>query len=354
MTTSEVWTYQSYEAMMEDLERRGLGDGLPVVPASPQRVGEFIASSGRDADEVIGKIPPAWAPVTIEKIAINSAMAGCRPEYMPVVVAAVEAMMDDRFNLIGVQATTAPHSPMILVSGPIADRIKMNSRSGAFGGGSRANSTIGRAIRLLMINLGGAAPGVGDMSTQGQPSKFSYCFAENEADSPWEPYRVSLGYSPDESIVTVAALENPHNIHDSASYTAEDLLTTVCAAMVGGGTNSVYLGTSEQFLFLSPEHAAVIANDGFSRRDIQEFIFQHARLPSAMIGKAQFDFLRYHHSQKPYYHSLGLDAQRLDRIPIITCPEDLGVLVVGGPGKQSAFGPPTGQLSRPAWRRIPG
>lgn len=351
---SEQLRFESYSQMMAEIEKRGWGDGLPVAPPTHEAVAEFVEATGRAANEVIADIPPTWGEATVEKVAINAVMAGCKPDYMPVIVTALDAMLEPGFNLYGLQATTHPAAPMILVSGPEVERLGINSGYGAFGPGWRANATIGRAIRLILLNLGGARPGLLDRATQGQPSKYTYCIAENDNDTPWEPYRVSLGFKQEDSIVVVASLESPHNINDHGSYSGEQILTTIAGTMATGGTNNLYLGGDDHpFLFLGPEHARQIADDGFGRKDIQRFLFERARTAKAEVGEGQWNYLRQRHRANPRYHELGLDDADLASFPIVTQPEDICIVVVGGAGKHSSFAPSTGALSNLAIRKLP-
>jgi hypothetical protein len=351
--SSAAWKYPTYEAMLSDFEERRIGDGLPVVPATQEAVARFVAASGLDASHVVGDLPPTWGEATIEKIAVNAVMAGCRPEYMPVLVTAIEAMLEQPFNLYGLQATTHPAAPLVLVSGPRAGELGVNAGVGAFGPGFRANASIGRAVRLILINLGGARPGIGDQATQGQPAKYAFCVAENDAESPWEPLRVARGAAADDTVVIVAALENPQNINDHGSYTAEQVLTTIAGSMTSAGSNSNYLGVSDLFVFLCPEHAEVIAARGFSRRDVQEYLFEKARVRVETIGEGQRAHLRHRHRINPRYEELGLADTNRAEWPVMTRPEDLNIVVVGGAGKHSAFSAPTGTISRSVMRKMP-
>ncbi len=224
-------------------------------------------------------MPPLWRECAVEKLAINAVMAGCEPAYFPVIVAAVQALLDPAFNLYGVQATTHPVAPLIVVSGPYARTIGLHSGSGLFGPGFRANATIGRAIRLILMNVGGGWPGRGDMATQGSPAKFSYAITERE-DSPWEPLHVALGFKADQSVVTVFGGEGPHNVNDHVSTTAPGILNNVADVATSLGSNvGWYLSQSQILVVLGPEHAATIAADGFTRADVQRFVFENARMP---------------------------------------------------------------------------
>ena len=223
-------------------------------------------------------MPPLWRECTLEALAVNAVMAGAEPSYFPVIVAAVQAMLDPAFNLYGVQATTHPVAPLAIVSGPYARAIGMHAGSGLFGPGFRANATIGRAIRLTLLNVGGGWPGRHDMATQGSPAKFSFAIAEREDASPWEPLHVGLGFVPEENVVTVYGGEPPHNVNDHVSTTAAGILNNVAdVAATLGSNDGWYMCQSQLLVVLGPEHAATIAADGFTRADVQRFVFEHAR-----------------------------------------------------------------------------
>ncbi|MBI2197384.1 MAG: hypothetical protein HYU42_02105 [Candidatus Rokubacteria bacterium] len=321
-------------------------DGLPVVPPTEARVRGMLAAVRRDPQESLGDMPPGWRAATIEKLAINAVMAGCLPSYFPVIVAAAEAMLDPAFNLYGVQATTHPVAPLLIVGGDYARTIGMHWGSGCFGPGHRANATIGRALRMILLNLGGAWPGHGDMATQGQPSKYSYAVAENEPDTPWEPLRVALGFRPEDSTVTVFGAEGPHNVNDHVSTTAAGILTNCCSVMTTLGSNvGWYMSQSQVLLVLGPEHAATIARSGFSRRDVQEFCFNHARMA---LRELRLGGMYGIHEWPAWMNAIQDEDVRL---PIVLSPEDILVMVAGGPGKHSAV-VPNCTFSRTVTRRI--
>ncbi len=313
-------------------QERGWTDGLPIVPPTEARVREFLKQTTRDPRAVVGVLPPRQGEATIEKIAANAVMAGCRPEYFPVVLAAIEALADPLFNLDSVQATTHPVAPLIVVNGPIARAIGLQAGYNAFGQGFRANVTIGRAVRLVLMNIGGGLPGAGDRATQGSPAKIAYCVAENEAESPWEPLHVEAGLPRDTSTVTAFGAEGPHNIQDHFSNTALGVLRTVAGAMGQAGSNNL-LGRGGPLLSLGPEHAATIAKEGYTKRQVKEFLFEHARFPLKRLG------LEYQRQQiERWSVADGPDTM----IPIVRRPEDLSVIVVGGAGKHSCWQPTFG------------
>jgi hypothetical protein len=210
---------------------QGYSDGLPVMVPTPGKVAAMVAALGGDAAHAECRVPPRWGSLTREVLAINMVMAGCKPIYAPVVRAAILALCEPAFNLNGVQATTHMASPLLIVNGPLAREIGMNGGCNAFGSGNRANATIGRALRLVLLNVGGGWPGDLDKSTLGHPGKYTYCVAENEAISPFAPYHVEKGFNADESTVFVLAAEPPHSVTNHVANDAEGILDSVCSAM---------------------------------------------------------------------------------------------------------------------------
>ncbi len=235
-----VATADDLEAVNALFYERGWTDGLPIIPPTRERVERMVAGGGRPGDALVGRIPPKWGEATVERIAVNAVMAGCRPEHLPVVLAAVEALLDDRVNLHGVQCTTHVTTPLIVVNGSLSRRLGINGGPNCFGQGWIANAAIGRAVRLILVNLGGARPGRIDKATFGHPGKYAYCVAENEAESPWEPFHVEQGYRPDESAVTVFAAEAPHNVNNH-SFQPYRLLDAVAGTMTTLGANNFYV-----------------------------------------------------------------------------------------------------------------
>ncbi len=314
--------------------RRGWTDGLPILPPTRERVEKMLRYIDREPGEVVAAIPPKYGEATIEKLAINAVMAGCLPPYFPIVVTAVEALIEKEFNLYGIQTTTHVASPLILMNGPVAEELDINSGYNVFGQGWMANATIGRAVRLALLNIGGAVPGVLDRATFGHPGKYSYCMAENEEANPWEPLHVEKGYSPETSTVTVIGAEAPHNINDHISASAEGILITAAFTMCGMGTNSSYL-MAEAMLVLGPEHADIIAGQGWSKQDVKNFIFETARHPRGRLKKGgmwgMFD--------QPKEYDVDDDDLMM---PVMRRPEDLMVIVAGGSGRHSVFIPTFG------------
>src|SRR6266699_2945397 len=198
---------------IEELYARGVTDGLPVVPPTRGRVERTIAASGRGPDALIGLVPPNYGRATVEKIAVNAVMAGCRPEYLPVVIAAVDAICDPAFDLHGVSATTNAPTPLVVINGPVRGKLGVNCAAGVFGPGWRANATIGRAVRLVCVNLGGARPGVVSMSTLAHPGRYTYCIGEHEEASPWESLAVEHGFAASQSVVAVLAADAPLGVY---------------------------------------------------------------------------------------------------------------------------------------------
>lgn len=333
----------SLDTINRNFYRRGWTDGLPIIPPTRQRVEQMLGYTDREPEEVVATIPPRYGEATVEKLAVNAVMAGCQPPYFSVVITAMEALMAEEFNLYGIQTTTHVASPLILVNGPIAQELNINGSYNVFGQGWMANATIGRAVRLALVNIAGAWPGVLDRATFGHPGKYSYCIAENEEASPWEPLHVERGHQPETSTVTVIGAEAPHNINDHVSSTAEGILITAAFTMCGMGTNSSYI-MAEAMLVLGPEHAQIIAAQGWSKQDVKRFIFETARHPRGRLKKGgmwgMFDW--------PEEYSADDDDLMM---PIMRRPEDLIVIVAGGSGRHSVFVPTFG-ITRSVTRSI--
>lgn len=327
---------ESPEGLIAFFEERGWGDGLPLVAPTPERVDAMLAAvpDGRapDPDEPVATLEPRLGEATRRAVAVNAVLAGCPDGVLPVLVSAVRALARPELNLRGVNATTHPVAPLLIVHGAAVGELGFNSGLGAFGPGNRANATVGRAIRFVLLHIAGARPGDGDASTQGQPSKYTYCIAENEAASPWQSYPRSVGVDAP-SAITVHCGENPHNFHDMESGTPAPLLEKAASVMATLGSNNAPVSSAEFFVVLGPEHAATIAAAGWTRRDVQSFLYERARLPAGAFRRA-FEVVQL----RPWIQSLGEDAPA----PITDHPDNVRVLVAGGPGKHSCVIPSWG------------
>jgi hypothetical protein len=311
--------------LLAEFSAREWCDGLPIIAPTRERVDAMLG--GGDGARSLGPMPPLWRQATLEKLAVNAVMAGCEPAYFPLIIAAVEGILDPSFNCYGVQATTHPVAPLVIVHGPQARALGVHGGSGCLGPGFRANATIGRAIRLIMLNIGGAWPGRHDMATQGSPAKFSYCLAENIDASPWGAWR-------EDDAVTVFGGEPPHNVNDHVSTTASGILTTVAKTAVAPGSNVGWILSQSQLLVvLGPEHAATIAGDGLSRADVQRFVYEHARLP---LGTLKLGGMWGMHDWPAWMHAVRDESALM---PAVSSPDDVFVIVAGGPGKHSAVIP---------------
>ena len=311
---------------------RQLSDGLPILAPTPAAVAAMVAGSRRSAGDLVGIIPPRLGIATVEQIAINAVMAGCRPEYMPVLITAVEAMLEPRFNLASLQATTHPVAPLLIVHGPIASELGMNAGAGVFGPGSMANAVMGRAIRLILWNIGGGLPGSGDRSTQGAPSKYSYCIAENIEASPWGSFITDRGLPEGANAVTVFGCEPPHNVNDHEHGDAEGILHVAADVLRALGNNTWFIawhGQKELMLILGPEHAASIADSGWSRRQVREYLFSTVARRRDELALGGMYHMR---DWPPALNMLAFDAL----VPMVPRAEDILVLVAGGAGKHSA------------------
>jgi hypothetical protein len=294
----------------ETLHARGVTDGLPVIPPTAERVAAAVEASGRPGHELIGLVAPRHGRATVEKIAINAVMAGCRPEYLPAVIAAVEAVCDPAFALVGVSGTTDAVTPLLILNGPVRGELGVNCAAGVFGAGWRANATIGRAVRLVWANVGGATPGVISMSTFAQPGRYSYCIGEHEEVSPWEPLHVEHGFAPTDSTVAALAAEAPQVVVDARHRSAREILTTIarCGEAIASHEQAP-LG--DTLLVIGPEHAQTIAGDGWSKADVRAFVWEHARADVAG-----------------------------ERVPKFRSPQSLAIIVAGGTaGRFSAWIP---------------
>jgi hypothetical protein len=265
--------------LIEDLFARGVTDGLPVVPPTEERVQAMLSTAERDPQETLGAVGPNYGPATVEKVAINAVMAGCHPSYFPVVVAAVEAICEEQFALHAINVTTFSATPLTIINGPIRRQIGVNCGHNALGHGFRANATIGRALRLIIINIGGAKPHEITKATMGHPAQYTFCVGENEEDSPWEPLHVEKGYSADQSTITLFGGHSPMQINDHASRNAEQLALSLGWTMAALWNHKNYPLFSDSVLVVGPEHAKTFAQDGWSKDDLRQFLYEKIRRP---------------------------------------------------------------------------
>jgi hypothetical protein len=333
------------EAVLDMLESNGWTDGLPVIPPTVERVERALRAVGRAPVEELGTVPPRWGVATVGVVVANAIMAGCRPPEIPVVLAAVEAVLRKPYNLYSVQATTGSVGPMIVVSGPIADQLGIHGGSGCLGPGWRANAVVGRALRLVLLNVGGARPGQLDRSTHGQPGKFtSLCVTENLAASPWPALHVERGYAPEQSVAFLMSVMGSADLIDYSSTNAEDLLAMLAGCLGGLGVNHVMFG-GYSVLMLGPEHAHMLAQAGYSRADVARQLAARCTVPLADFPATARQMLA---TKRPRYFGDGPDAARsAQAIPIFDSPAHLQVIVAGGEGPHSAFLPAYGDLTDP-------
>jgi hypothetical protein len=307
---------QAYEHAYD----QGWTDGLPIIPPSPEAVQRFIAASGHPGEEVIGIIPPRKGQATVEVLAVNAVMAGCRPEYMPVIIAALEGLTDKGFPLEFMQVTTNPMTPFLLINGPIRQHLDINFGTGCLGPGWRANATIGRAIRFILQNVGGALPGVYSKSSFASPLRYSYICGENEEENPWFPFHVDRGFDRHDSTVTVFKASNYCNISGGEGVGADEILRQIASnmpPMYGGGDGAL--------LLLGVNHARSLHEAGLTKRDLQEKLWALARLPGDHFA-ADFAAME---------HTAGRGANGM--LWRTEGPEHIHIVVAGGPGPQDVY-----------------
>ena len=330
-------------AFNEECERRRWSDGLPLIPPTLERVERMLRGTHHSPRNIIAKIAPGFGDASVERIAINAVMAGCRPEYLPVLIAAVEAVTDQHFNLQAIQATTHAAAPWIVVNGPVASELSINSGINCLGQGAWANATLGRALRLILQNIGGALPNEMDRSTQGQPGKYTFCCAENESDNPWSPLHVERGFELRESVVTVVAAGGTLNLN-THTKDADDLLRVIADSMTFPAGNDYHFA-GEPWLVLAPEHASVLHRAGLSKLDVKRQLWEKSKMLARRF--AAKDFARASHTRGA---ELGVFSMAT-MVPISAGPEGIGIIVAGGPGTHSVYIPTFGQ-TRAISRRI--
>src|SRR5262245_6402677 len=318
----------SFESIFEFFEQcyeKGWTDGLPVLPPTEEAVNRMLRCTDRSRYDVVARITPRNGIATVEKIAINAVMAGCRPEYLPVIIAAVEAMVEPQYNLYGRQTTTHPGAHLLIVHGPLRKELDVNCRQNVFGHGWRANATMGRALRLITINVGGNRPGITDMATHGHPGKYSYCIGEDEEGSPWAPFHVDRGHARETSAVTVICAEAPHNINDQVAKNGHMYLGSAASTMATLGGNPLYRSglNNEHMLVIPSESAQWLAQMGWSKDDVRLFLYEKARQPV----RALRDRGGWGKSPLPRFVD-ETDDDAL--VPIVGDPDHILILVAGG------------------------
>jgi len=304
-------------------------DGFPVVTPTEARVRWMLAGTRRDPDEVVGHIPPAGEVATVRSVAIHALMAGCKPEYLPVVLGGIKIILREEFNMGGVQCTMHGVAPLMIVNGPYAERIGLHGGNGCFGPGFRANATIGRAIRLMLLNLGGGISGRASATVFSSPIRYTACLTENMASSPWESLAVSRGYSPQDNVITCAMAENPRLHFDDASTEPERLLTGIGDAMTAPGSWNMWF-VSDMVVAMGPEHAKLCANAGLSRADVI------GRL-SKLAVRRQSSLKRGGNWRPERARAMGIDPDDDNAMVLaVKDPQRLHLIVAGGTGPITA------------------
>jgi len=335
----------SLEAINDHFYEQGWTDGLPIIPPTAERVERMLCGMPwRDGDDLIGIVPPAMGQATLRSIAVNAVIAGCRPGYLPVIVAALMAVLEKSYGLAHRQTTTHAGAPLLIVNGPIVRELGLNYGNGVFGPGWRANATIGRGLRLALVNLGGAVPAEVDFCQHAHPGKYTFCIAEHEAANPWEPLHVERGFKADDSVVTVVNAEAPHSMTENVQTDPIEIMRTFADSMATYGCNNLY-SQGHPVLVFGPENAQHIAAAGWKKLDVQKAIFEMARKPWGMVknrGKSKGPFF-------PVWVNQNDDNAM---VPIINEPRDLIVLVAGGAGGKSMYCPTAGAQSLSVSKRI--
>ncbi|MQA83823.1 MAG: hypothetical protein GEV03_04085 [Streptosporangiales bacterium] len=337
-------------AKIDDYIEQGVTDGLPVIPPSVERVEAMVAASGRGADEVVGLLPPTYGEANVRDVAINATMAGCLPEYMPVILAAVEVMLEPSFHLDHLATSTKGNAPLVIVNGPIRKEIGLNCTKNVLGPGARANATIGRAIRLLLINVGGSVPGVTDHSCFGHGGKYTYTIGEDEESSPWEPLHVESGFAAEDSTVTVMGSEAPRYVSSVASPKCPEVTLLRIADTMSTLASFGMTGRSEAFVLLGPDHRNAVAEAGWSKADVRNFLHERSGRPAADLDAGQppdrpgsLPHLREREGYRPD-----------DWIPVFGSADDIHIVAAGGAGIVSlvCYGSPSLDYGRHGQRRI--
>ncbi len=348
--TDQLAADSDFGAVQDWFEEHGWTDGLPIVPPTEEAVAAMLEAAAASAETDLGLLPPLGVPALAGQVAANAVMAGCKPEHFRTVLTAIRAVLTPEFNLDTIQTTTHPVTPLVIVHGPEARRIGVNGKTGAFGPGFRANAVIGRAVRLTLMNLGGARPGVRDFATLGTPGKFAFCITENVDDSPWPEYHTTRGFAADTSAVTVVGVEGPQSVNDHESTSPERNLDLVASVMGHLGSNNWFASdtASDIVVVLAPEHAALAGDAGWDRVAVQRYLYHSTMRPVADLERGGQWKLR---TWSPWMNALARSPEA--RIPIVESPESIMVLVAGGPGRFSAVMTTMGNITRSVTLPIP-
>jgi len=307
-------------------------DGLPVVTPTEQRIQHMLAATRRDPGELVGNVPPAMEPATVRDVAIHALMAGCKPEYLPVVLGGLALMLREEFNLNGVQGTMHGVAPLMIVNGPYARKIGLHGGNGCFGPGFRANASIGRAIRLMLLNLGGGIPGVGSATIFATPLRYTACVTENGERSPWPSLAVSKGYGSEDDVITCAMVESPRLCFDDVSQEPARLLNGIADSMVAMGSWNMH-ARSDMVVAMGPQHASICAATGMSHADV------HRRL-CELAGRKVRDLKNGGNwrRERALGFPINIDPDDDDCfVPAIKDPRDLQLIVAGGWGPCTAI-----------------
>ena len=305
-------------AVFNDMYKRGFTDGLPVIAPTSDAVQEMLDYAQIHPSDLIAEVPPKCAPATAEKAAINAIMAGCLPEYFPVVIAALKAVVKPSFNLLSIQTTTNPATPVLIINGPIRTKLDINSGRGCMGPGWRANATIGRALRLILLNIGECPPGEVDKAIHGMPGKFTFCFGELEEQSPWDPLHVELGFRRDASTVTAFAGQGTQNLYATLQK-AENIIHMLADGMRCYGNNDYFRAVGSPLVVMTPGHAKVFADQGWTKASIKQELFERTKIPRSYIPETQ--------PSGPVYASFPPEQM----CEICRTPDDIKIVVAGGP-----------------------
>lgn len=319
-------------AIEEFFFEQGWSEGLPVTPPTSAAVDAMLACTPRDRHDTLGPIPPRMRIASVAKIAVNAVMAGCKPEYFPVLLAAVEAVLDKNCRLYGIQTATNNTTPLMIINGPVVQQLNINAAGNVFGAGWRANATLGRALQLVLRNLGGDLPGETDMATHGQSGKFTFCIAENESESPWPPFHVDAGFAASDSTVTVIGASPGHNLFTYGCETGPEILDHFIGGMTALGHNNVIFPTGP-LLVIGPEHAGVLARDGIGKAAIRKAVFERARIALTRFAARTVKGLK--HRRARWFEQFP-DA---DHIGVADDPSHVNIVVAGGAGIHSMFVP---------------